>query len=155
MIANSITVCRIPFSLALLVFSPHSVPFAVFYLLCGVSDVLDGFLAKKLHTESKTGERLDSIADLFFAAVYAVRILPLLHIPLWLWVWIGIIAGIKIAGILIARKKAHRLSIEHSFGNKLTGFLLFLLLFLLMISHSHHQQLRPKILLQPLLLARR
>lgn len=38
----------------------------VLYSLCGVTDVLDGFLARKLHTESKAGEWLDSFADLFF-----------------------------------------------------------------------------------------
>lgn len=127
MIANCITVSRIIFSLLLLAFSPISYPFVVLYLLCGITDVLDGFLARKLLTESTTGERLDSIADLFFAVVYAVKILPFLNIPLWLWIWTVIIAVTKITGILIASKRAHKLSIEHSFGNKLTGILLFLL----------------------------
>ena len=115
------------FSLAMILFPPSSVPFAVLYVLCGVTDVLDGFLARKLHTESKTGERLDSIADLFFAVVYAVKILPFLNIPLWMWIWTVIIAVTKITGILIASKRAHKMSIEHSFGNKLTGLLLYLL----------------------------
>ena len=127
MIANCITVSRILFSLWLLVLSPFATPFAVLYLLCGLTDVLDGFLARKLHTESRTGERLDSVADLFFAAVYAVKILPLLNIPLWIWIWTVIIASAKITEILIASKKTHRLSIEHSFGNKLMGLLLFFL----------------------------
>ena len=64
---------------------------------------------------------------LFFAVVYALKILPLLILPLGLWIWTAIIAAAKITGILIASKKAHKLSIEHSFGNKLTGLLLYLL----------------------------
>ena len=64
---------------------------------------------------------------LFFAAVYAVKILPLLNIPFWIWIWTAIIAAAKITGILIASKKVHKLSIEHSFGNKLTGLMLLLL----------------------------
>ena len=127
MIANGITVSRILFSLCLFLLSPSSVPFVVLYLLCGLTDVLDGFVARKLRTESKTGERLDSAADLFFAVVYAVKILPFLNIPLWIWIWTVIIASAKITEILIASKKTHRLSIEHSFGNKLTGLLLFFL----------------------------
>ena len=127
MIANYITVSRILFSLLLLCFSPSSRIFAVFYLLCGVTDVLDGFAARKLHTESEKGAVLDSAADLFFAVVYAMKILPLLNIPLWIWIWTAIIATAKVTGILIASKKAQRLSIEHSFGNKLTGLLLFFL----------------------------
>ena len=124
MIANCITVSRILFSLAMILFSPSSVPFEVLYVLCGLTDVLDGFLARKLHTESTTGERLDSIADLFFAVVYAVKILPFLNIPLWMWMWVAVIGAAKITSILIASTKAHRLLIEHSFGNKLTGLLL-------------------------------
>ena len=124
--ANSVTISRMLFSLVMLVLPTRSLAFAVLYLLCGVTDVLDGFIARKLHTESEKGARLDSIADLLFAAVYAVKILPLLGIPLWIWIWTAIIAVIKITCIVIASKKAYRLVIEHSFGNKLTGLLLFL-----------------------------
>ena len=127
MIANCITGSRILFSLLLLGFSPNTFPYAAFYLLCGLTDVLDGFAARKLHTESEKGAMLDSAADLLFAVVYAVKILPFLNIPLWIWIWTAIIAAAKITGILIASKKAHKLSIEHSFGNKLTGLLLFFL----------------------------
>lgn len=127
MTANCITVSRILFSLLLLGFSPNTSPFAAFYLLCGVTDVLDGFVARKLHTESEKGAMLDSAADLLFAVIYTVKILPLLNIPLWIWIWTAIIAVIKVIGIVTASKKAHRLWIEHSFGNKLTGLLLFFL----------------------------
>ena len=127
MIANCITVSRLLFSLAMILFPPSSVPFAVLYVLCGVTDVLDGFVARKLHTESKIGEMLDSAADLFFAVVYAVKILSFLNIPLWMWIWVAVIGAVKITSILIASTKAHRLLIEHSFGNKLTGLLLYLL----------------------------
>ena len=126
-VANSITVSRMLFSLALLVLPPRSLPFVVLYLLCGLTDVLDGYIARKLHTESEKGAMLDSIADLLFAVVYAVKILPILRIPLWIWIWTAIIAVTKITCIAIASKKAHRLEIEHSLGNKLTGLLLFLL----------------------------
>ena len=127
MIANIITVSRILFSLVMIVFPPSSVPFAVLYLLCGVTDVLDGFIARKLHTESEKGAMLDSIADLFFALSYAVKILPVLNFPIWIWIWTAIIASVKITGILITSKKIHKLSVEHSFGNKLMGLLLFFL----------------------------
>ena len=127
MVANSITFSRIIFSLLLFVFSPNSYPFAALYLLCGLTDVLDGFVARKLHTASERGAVLDSVADLVFAVIYTVRILPLLSVPLWVWLWAAVIAAIKIVCIIIASRKDHRLAIEHSLGNRLTGFLLFLL----------------------------
>ena len=80
MTANIITVSRILFSVLLLVFSPYSYFFAALYLLCGITDVLDGFVARRLHTESEQGAMLDSVADLLFAVIYAVRILPLLSV---------------------------------------------------------------------------
>lgn len=126
-IANCITVSRILFSFLLLVFSPSSYYFAVFYLLCGITDVLDGFVARKLHTESKRGAMLDSMADLFFAVIYAVRILPVLSVPFWIWIWTVIIAVVKTAEIIMISRKEHGLYIEHSFRNKLTGILVFLL----------------------------
>lgn len=126
-IADIITFSRMLFSLLLLIFPPSSSSFIALYLLCGITDVLDGFAARKLHTESEHGAMLDSMADLLFAVIYAVRILPLLSIPFWIWGWTAIIAVTKVTGIMIASKKVHRLWIEHSFGNKLTGLLLFVL----------------------------
>ena len=127
MIADAVTVSRILFSLCLLVLSPASPAFAVIYLLCGLTDVLDGFLARKLHTESKRGERLDSIADLFFAAAFAVKLLPQLHLPVWIILWTVLIAAAKITGMILKSTKEQGFRIEHSFANKLTGLLIFLL----------------------------
>ena len=127
MAANALTVSRMVFSLFLLVFSPYSAYFAVFYLLCGITDALDGFAARRLHTESERGAMLDSAADMLFAAVYAVRILPLLSVPLMILIWTAIIAAAKVAGIVLAHRKTHRVMPAHSFGNRLTGVLLFLL----------------------------
>ena len=127
MIADSITVSRMLFSLILLVFPLPSPAFAALYLLCGITDMLDGFIARKLHTESKRGALLDSAADLLFALSYAVRVLPRLSVPHWIWIWIAVIAAVKVTGVIIGSKKAGRLMLAHSFGNRLTGLLLFLL----------------------------
>lgn len=127
MLADIITVSRILFSLLLFILSPSTYAFSVLYILCGVSDVLDGFVARKLHTESETGARLDSIADLIFAFMYAVKILPHLSVPVYIWIWTAIIAVVKISGIFIKSKKKGRLFVQHSFLNKLTGVLLFVL----------------------------
>lgn len=127
MIANGITISRILFSFLLLGFPMSSCTFTVLYLLCGVSDVLDGFFARKLHTESKTGEWLDSIADIVFAVIYVIKIVPSLQLPVWIWIWTGSIAIVKIVGIIKKSKKKQRFYIAHSYANKLTGLLIFLL----------------------------
>ena len=127
MLADCITLSRIPFSLLLFAFPPSSLPFAALYLLCGLTDVLDGFAARKLHTASEKGARLDSAADAVFALVYTLRILPSLTLPRWVWSWTAGIAVVKTVGILRASIKKRRLVVRHSLWNKLTGLTLFLL----------------------------
>ncbi|MBQ0101393.1 MAG: CDP-alcohol phosphatidyltransferase family protein [Firmicutes bacterium] len=127
MVADVITVSRILFSVCLFAFSPSSVPFAVLYLLCGISDVLDGYVARKLHTATKRGEILDTVADLFLSVVYILKILPLLRLTVWNYIWTAFIAVIKIIGIILRSKRNTGFCIAHSFSNKLTGFLLYIL----------------------------
>ena len=68
-IADTITSVRIAASLLLLFLPLHSVGFFAIYTLTGLSDALDGWLARKTGTASDFGARLDSIADLLFYAV--------------------------------------------------------------------------------------
>lgn len=123
--ANIITVFRIIFSLVLIFLTVSSVPFGVIYLLCGLSDMADGFIARKMHTQSETGAKLDSAADIIFITVSAVKILPLIHLDLWLWVWIALICAVKIGAVIKRFLRCHEIVIPHSFLNKLTGVMLF------------------------------
>ena len=61
--ADTITSVRIAASLFLLLLPLRSVGFLVVYTLTGLTDVLDGWLARKTGTASDFGARLDSIAD--------------------------------------------------------------------------------------------
>ena len=69
---NSITFLRIPFSIAMLVVPPFSVRFWIFYLSSGLTDMMDGVLARKLHQESAFGAKLNSIADFVFAGCLTI-----------------------------------------------------------------------------------
>ncbi|MGN0142294.1 MAG: CDP-alcohol phosphatidyltransferase family protein [Roseburia sp.] len=125
--ANIVTSCRILCSI-LMLFSPAlSARFYCMYLFCGLTDMVDGTIARKTNTASKFGARLDSIADFVFVVAALVKLLPVMHIPRWLWLWILVIAIIKIMNVisgLICRK---RFMVEHTIMNKITGLLLFLL----------------------------
>ena len=100
--------------------------FWIVYVICGISDMIDGWLARKLQAESKTGSVLDGIADLLFVACCAIQLLPILSIPSWQWIWAGIIVVIKIVNQIIALIYIKRFCFPHTIANKLTGFLLFL-----------------------------
>lgn len=125
-IPNILSALRFLGAICLLFCSPASVAFWVIYGLCGVSDMVDGYLARRLHAESKAGAVLDSVADICFVACSAIRLLPVLQIPTWLWIWAGLIVIIKIISQISALVVRKRLCFPHTKANKLTGLLLFL-----------------------------
>ena len=131
--ANFITIIRILCSLALLFFMPLSPPFYVLYTVAGLSDILDGLVARKTNTVTKFGARLDTFADIFFTAVVLIKLLPILELPVWMIVWIAVIALIKLVNIVIGFVRHHTLTAVHSVINKVTGTLVFILPFTLTI----------------------
>lgn len=127
-IPNTITTLRLLGAICLLLCNPADAVFWVIYGLCGISDMLDGYLARKLHAESKAGAILDSVADIGFVICVAIRLLPIMQIPTWLWIWAGVIVTIKIINQVSALIFYKRFSFPHTKANKLTGLLLFLTL---------------------------
>ena len=123
---NGISVLRMVGSIGLLFCEVTGWPFWVLYALCGISDLVDGWLARKLQAESKAGAVLDSVADIVFVACCAIRLLPVLAIPFWLWIWGGVIVLMKIVNQVSALVIYKRFCLPHTSANKLTGFLLFL-----------------------------
>ena len=127
MMANTITLFRMAAGIVLLLCPVFSPAFTVFYIAAGLSDMLDGFVARKTDSVSKLGARLDTIADFLLVVVCLIKLLPILRIPAWLYGWIGIIAFIKVANIISGFAIQKKLVAVHSVMNKATGVLLFLL----------------------------
>ena len=128
-LANGITLLRILCSLTLLFCMPLSLPFYVLYAAAGLSDILDGFIARKTNTATQFGAKLDNFADIVFAAVVLIKLLPILKLPLWMIVWVGVIALIKLVNIVIGFVRHHTLTAVHSVINKVAGVLVFILPF--------------------------
>ena len=126
-IANIITISRILSSIYLLLCPVFSIRFYIMYLFCGITDMVDGTIARKTKSVSELGARLDTVADSVFVAVCFVKILPLMQFPTWLWTWIVIIAIIKIGNVVWGLISNKKLVSIHIILNKVTGFILFLL----------------------------
>jgi CDP-diacylglycerol--glycerol-3-phosphate 3-phosphatidyltransferase len=88
--------------------------------------MLDGYLARKLNAESNTGAVLDSVADIFLVACCAIRLIPVVQIPAWLWILAASIVTVKLINQVSALILYRRLIFPHTMANKLTVFLLFL-----------------------------
>ena len=123
---NIITSLRIAGSLGLLFCDVANNTFWLVYGLCGISDIADGWLARKLKCVTRTGALLDSVADICFVACCAWKLLPILELPQWLWMWAGVIVAIKIVNQLSALVMYGRCCFPHTTANKATGFLLFI-----------------------------
>ena len=126
-IANIITGSRIALSLPLLFIPLSSAWFYVIYMFCGLTDMIDGTIARKTETVSSFGSKLDTAADLVFMAVCAVKLLPKINICIWLWIWIAVIAIVKVTNIVIGFIRRKKLVALHTVLNKTTGLLLFFL----------------------------
>lgn len=124
-IANFITCIRIACSVAMLFCPVFSVAFNVLYLVAGVSDMVDGFVARKMRIESKLGSTLDSVADIVFVAACLVKILPALTVPTWAYIAAAAIAVVRVNNVAVGYMRQRRFVAMHTVMNKLTGLLLF------------------------------
>ncbi len=130
-IPNALTVLRITLAITLLFLPLLSGWFLLVYLLAGLSDVLDGFLARRWGTTSRFGAKLDSAADFLLCGVLLFLFLPAFHWPLWALLWVGAIALMRLITLATCYFRFHQLAFLHTYANKATGFLLLCFPFLL------------------------
>ncbi len=121
--ADTITSLRMVSSVILLHFPVRSIGFLAIYSFMGMTDVLDGWIARKTGTASEFGARLDSIADLLFYSVLMLRIFPYLWqiLPKTIWWLVMVIVLIRLTAYGVAAVKYHRFAALHTWLNKLTG----------------------------------
>lgn len=131
-----ITISRMIGTFCLLFTTPLSGVFFVIYTLCGLSDVLDGFIARTTNQTSELGAKLDSIADILFYVVMIIKIFPVLWsiLPVGVWYAVGLIVLIRIASYSVAAIKYKRFSAMHTYLNKLSGFGAFLVPYIIKTS---------------------
>lgn len=127
---------RIVGTFCLLFLEPLNTSFYVVYTVSGVSDVLDGWIARMTKTTSDFGSKLDSVADLMFYAVMLIKILPILWqvLPLSIWIISGLMLLIRLISYGVAACKYHRFSSMHTYLNKLTGACVFAIPYLVRLS---------------------
>lgn len=125
--ANIITSIRIICSISLLFCPALSMLFYVLYIVAGVTDMIDGIVARKTNSVSEFGSKLDTIADFVLVVTCLIKLLPVLDIETWMYIWIVIIAVIKLINIVSCYVMWKKLIAVHSVMNKVSGVLLFAL----------------------------
>ncbi len=95
------------------------------YAYCGISDFVDGTIAKRMKQESEFGAKLDSVSDTAFFFSVILTILPAVVVPKWLWISTAGISLIRVTTYIIGYIKYRRFASLHTYANKITGFFLF------------------------------
>lgn len=131
LLPNILTLMRIIGATALLFLAPLEPPFLAVYFLCGVSDILDGFLARRWKGSSHAGALLDSVADFVLVAVLLYVFIPYYNWPGWILIWIASIALIRISALIVCRIRFRKFTFLHTVSNKATGAALLCFPFLL------------------------
>ena len=128
-VPNIITSLRIIGAVVLLFLEIRTWPFYIIYGVCGVSDAVDGFIARRMHATSSFGRKLDSISDLVFYAAMAYKMLmPLIETlhPVVSYTVLGLLI-IRLGVYLISAFRFKIFLSSHSLLNKGTGLIVFLI----------------------------
>jgi len=125
--ANIITILRILGTLLLSVTNPLTTEFYVIYTMTGVTDVLDGYIARKTNTVSELGSKLDSAADLMFYGIMVYRLLPILSelLPVGIWYTLTGIVILRVFTYVFTAIKYKEFMSNHTYFNKMTGLCAF------------------------------
>lgn len=134
-LANFVTSLRLFGAIALIFIEPLGAAFYVVYTVCGLSDGIDGTIARKMGTSSEFGARLDSVSDILFYLVMFIKLMPVLWatMPKWLWIIVAVVLVVRLAAYGIAMVKYHRMAAIHTYLNKVTGALVFLIPYMLLL----------------------
>ena len=124
-----ITCVRIVGTILMLFSTPFTGVFYAIYTLSGISDVLDGYIARKTNQTSEFGAKLDSIADILFYAVMVFKIFPMLlsKLPFGFWCAVVGVLVVRIFAYIVAAFKFKCFASLHTYLNKLTGLASFTL----------------------------
>ncbi len=131
LIPNAITILRIVGAISLVFIPIATLPFYILFAISGVSDIVDGYIARKYHLESEVGSKLDSLADLLFYGITIAKHLSLMIKVFSLFLWAVLITDIiiRIVIYVFAVIKYKRFASIHTYLNKLSGLYLFFLPF--------------------------
>ncbi|MBP1043792.1 CDP-alcohol phosphatidyltransferase family protein [Vagococcus sp. BWB3-3] len=110
------------------------------YLLIGISDIMDGWLARHYQVESKLGAKLDSYADFVFWITILLLILTRLDLefPLISKLFISLTLIIRLVNLVLTKLKFNNWAMMHTIANKMAGFSLFIFLPLVFFTKNAH-----------------
>ena len=133
-LANILSSIRIVAGAFLYLFSEITGGFIALYVICGITDLLDGPIARKTGTTSSFGAVLDTVGDAVTYMAF-VKILLVNHmVPRFivLWMLIGVL-GIHLLAGVVSLVRVKKFFIVHSLFGKIMGGSVFVMPFAMWI----------------------
>ncbi len=125
--ANAITMVRVVAAPLAFIFRESPTLFLTLWTLCGLSDAVDGTVARATGTSNARGARLDTIADLVAYSILVLLVATMVDTLPLLPYWIAIVAVVRLVDLAICAWRFRTFGSVHTWANKFTGGLLFFL----------------------------
>jgi cardiolipin synthase len=137
---NLITIFRIalvPVLILLLKDQEYAMALVVF-AVAGVSDGLDGFIAKRFHFESRLGSILDPLADKILLLSGYVMLTMLDHLPFWLMLTVAFRDLLIVGGYLVYTSMVGPVQMRPSWLSKFNTFMQIALVIVILAQQTLH-----------------
>ncbi|MBI3545951.1 MAG: CDP-diacylglycerol--glycerol-3-phosphate 3-phosphatidyltransferase [Gammaproteobacteria bacterium] len=135
---NLITLSRIalaPVLILLLKEEQYAASLGVF-IIAGISDGLDGFIAKRFNFVSRLGSILDPLADKILLVSTYVMLTVLEHLPFWLVLTVVFRDLLIIGGYLVYTSMVGPVQMRPSWLSKFNTLMQILLVIMILIQHA-------------------
>ena len=130
-IPNALSISRVPLSVLLLFLVDRPIVFLAVYAVIGLTDILDGFLARRCRWESEFGAKIDGFADMGFmlallSVVFGIM-RNILKFKVYVAVGVGVVAAVKLVNLTFTKLKFKQWSTMHTLANKYTALPFYLI----------------------------
>lgn len=126
-IPNMLSILRIILSILLIPFLTVHIAFIIIYILIGITDILDGFIARRFKCESDFGAKLDSIGDFVFYIILVFLFLKL-YLPILKADHVIVLTEIvflRFFNLFITKLKYKKVVFIHTIANKVSGVIVY------------------------------
>lgn len=108
--------------------------FIAIYTIAGITDMLDGPLARKFNNVTALGANLDGAADYTFVAISLVLVVPQLGLNALSFAIIFGFVLLKVAGMVVGYIRYKQLMMMHTYAAKMGAMLAFLVPLILFVT---------------------
>jgi len=128
-IPNLLSLSRIPLSVTMMFFAQERIIFLCIYAVTGLTDMLDGRVARKYGWQSELGSKFDGLADAswIFSMMAVVFLILRIKFASYVYIAFAVTLVVRIVNLIFTRVKFHQWGAIHSTLVRYSGTPLYLI----------------------------